>query len=104
MTRGRRPEGARLLRRPEGAGGAKGRPGGVLGALAGGRTVADACRRLGLSERRFYALRDRALQAALRGLEPRPAGRPARPGAAADARVATLEATIQELRLDLRAA
>jgi transposase-like protein len=81
---------------------AKGRLAVVLEVLAGRQTVADACGRLGLSERRFYDLRDQALRAALAGLEPRPRGRP--PRMSADARTTALEATVRELRLDLHAA
>jgi hypothetical protein len=75
----------------------------ILDVLAGRRAVGEACRQLGLSERRFLALRWLALQAALGGLEPRPAGRPARPPSEGEPEAA-LRATIRDLQLDLRAA
>jgi hypothetical protein len=104
MTRGRKPEGVGLIERLAGSEAAKTRLELILEALAGRRTVAEVCRQLGLGERRFHALRQQVLQAALGSLEPRPAGRPAQTPSAADGRVAALEAAVQELRLDLRAA
>jgi hypothetical protein len=103
MTRGRRPDGARLVERLEGSSGAKARLGMILDVLAGRRTVGQSCARLRLSERRFHGSRHRALQAALSGLEPCPAGHPARGPAGADARAA-LQAEVRDLRLELRAA
>jgi hypothetical protein len=49
MTRGRRPDGARLVERLEGSSGAKARLGMILDVLAGRRTVRQACARLGLT-------------------------------------------------------
>jgi hypothetical protein len=92
------------VERLAGSAGAKARLGMILEALAGRRTVAQACRALGLGERRFHALRHRALQAALEALEPRPGGRPARQAAGGDWRVAALEAALRDLKFDLRAA
>jgi hypothetical protein len=88
----------------EGSEAAKARLRAILEALAGRRTVAEVCRWLGVSERRYHALRRRALQGALRGLEPRPAGRRVAALSAGDARVGALEAEVRQLRLDLRAA
>jgi hypothetical protein len=88
----------------EGSAGAKARLVMILEVLAGRRAVAQACARLGLSERRFHALRRGALQAALGGLEPSPLGRPARAPADTDGRAAALEAEVRDLRLELRAA
>src|SRR5262249_55643733 len=95
----------------------------VLETLAGRRGVAAACALLGVGESRFHALRARALRAALRGLEPRPAGPPGapagggppageagrggrapRPGRGGAPRQAELEAEVRALRLDRRAA
>src|SRR5262245_54426911 len=76
----------------------------ILATAAGSRTQAEACLELGLSDRRFHALRGRMLQSALDGLAPRPAGRPHRTAAATDDRVRELEAIVRELRLDLQAA
>ncbi len=104
MTRGRRPEWDAAVGRLEGSALAKARLLAVLDVLSGRRTVAQAGLPLGLGERRLRALRDQALAAALAGLEPRPAGRPARAPAGPDARVAALEAEVRELRIGLRAA
>jgi hypothetical protein len=104
MTRGRRPGWVEALERLEGSAAAKARLRAVLEALAGGRTAAAVCLGLGISERHFRALRDRVLQAALAALEPRPAGRPARPEGEAGGRVAELKAAVSDLRLELRAA
>src|SRR5262245_40383031 len=101
MVRGRRPEWAEVVERLEGSAAARARLLAVLEVVAGQRTAAEAGQRLGLGERRLRALRDQALAAALAGLEPRPAGRPARPGDGPDGRVATLEAELRELRIDL---
>jgi hypothetical protein len=104
MSRGRKPEWAEAVGRLEGSAVAKARLRAVLEALTGRRTLAEVCLELGLSERRVRGLRDRMLQAALAGLEPRPAGRPAPPAGGPRRRVAELEAVVRDLRLDLRAA
>jgi Helix-turn-helix domain len=104
MARGRRPEWAGLVGRLDGSGLAKARLEMLLEVLAGRRSIADGCARLGLSERRLHALRQQALQAALASLEPRPAGRPVRMPEEGPETAETLQATIRDLRLDLRAA
>ncbi len=104
MARGRRPEWAGLVGRLDGSGLAKARLEMLLEVLAGRRSIADGCARLGLSERRLHALRQQALQAALASLEPRPAGRPVRVPAEGQETAETLQAAIRDLRLDLRAA
>jgi hypothetical protein len=104
MTRRRTPQWAAAVERLDGSALAKARLRAVLETLTGRRTVAEACRLLGLRERRFHELRNVVLQAALAGLEPRPAGRPPRPAAEPGGRVAALEATVRDLQLDLRAA
>jgi hypothetical protein len=103
-TRGRRPEWERVVQRLEGSEAAKARLQALLATLAGRQTVAQACARLGLSEARWYALRQRVLQAALAALEPQAAGRPGRGREELDARVRLLEAELRDLRLDLQAA
>jgi acyl-CoA synthetase (NDP forming) len=47
-----------------------------LAASVGEISVADACRKLGISRQRFYELEERAVRAFLEALEPRAAGRP----------------------------
>src|SRR5262245_38419751 len=104
MTRGRTTNWAEVVDRLDGSAEAKARLTTILEALAGQRTLAEAAARLGLGERRLHELRNRALQAAVGGLEPLRAGRPAGAAPEAEARVAALEATIGELRVELRAA
>jgi hypothetical protein len=48
----------------------------ILAHLSGECTVEEACERLGIGRSRFFELRERALQGALEGLLPGPAGRP----------------------------
>ncbi len=47
-----------------------------LSASVGEIPVVKACEQLGISRPRFYELEERALQAFLEALEPKPAGRP----------------------------
>jgi hypothetical protein len=74
----------------------------ILRTVAGACRVQEACEELGVSEARFHQLRQEALQAALDGLTPRPAGRPAAPPA--DPRVEELQRQNEALRLELLAA
>jgi hypothetical protein len=104
MTRGRKSEVADLVERLRGSDAAKARLTALLEALAGRRSAGQVGAALGLAGRRVQALRRRALQAALASLEPRPPGRPGGAPAAEAGRVAALEATIRELRIDLHAA
>ncbi len=104
MTRGRKSEAADLVGRLRGSDAAKARLIVILETLAGRRTTGQAGATLGLAERRLQSLRRRTLQAALASLEPRPPGRPSRAPVAGAARVAELEATNRELRIDLQAA
>src|SRR5262245_50959428 len=103
MTRGRKPEVARWVQRLDGSDEAKARLAVFLEVVAGTRPAAAAAAALGLSERRFHALRNHWLRAALASLEPRPMGRPPRRPEGAG-QLAALEAQVRSLRLDLRAA
>jgi hypothetical protein len=76
----------------------------MLAILSGRRAVAAVALELGLSERRLHKLRLQMLQAALMGLEPHPAGRPARRVAPTDADTDALRAQVGQLRLELHAA
>src|SRR5262249_1728640 len=100
--RGRLPSGPEYVEKLEGPENAKRRLELILRTLAGTCRIQDACEELGLSEARFHQIRQEALQAALDGLLPRPAGRPAAP--AADPRLAELEQQNEALRLELLAA
>lgn len=104
MTRGRRTRGPRMAQELEGSGEARERLELMLETVAGARTVKDASEQLNITEARFYALRDRALNAAVQSLEPRPAGRPAASHGAADPQIQELEARVVDLSLQLEAA
>jgi hypothetical protein len=96
-------EAARLVARLDGSAEARGRLAVFLETLAGRRTRGEAALALGISERRFHALRGRLLQAALEALEPRSPGRRAQPGEQTVGQVADLQGQVRDLRLDLRA-
>jgi hypothetical protein len=100
--RGRKPSGPAAVARLPGSPLARQRLQVVLETLAGTCRVQDACRRLDVSEQRFDQLRAQALHASLNALEPRPAGRPPRPTAAAE--VQALQARVAELEIELQAA
>src|SRR5262245_5697401 len=104
MTRGRRPDGEHAVADLEGSAVAKARLTAMLAILSGRRTVAAVALELGLSERRLHKLRLQMLQAALMGLEPHPAGRPAQRVAPTDADTDALRGQVGQLRLELHAA
>lgn len=68
--------GARLVEGLEGSRGAKERLRVVLETLSGQKSIAEACRELGVGETAFYKMRTRWLREALGSLEPRRRGRP----------------------------
>jgi hypothetical protein len=76
----------------------------LLETLTGRCHIGEACRRLGISEARFYQLREQMLTAALAGLEPRAAGRPRRLQSAADDEVARLRQQLADQDLELKLA
>jgi hypothetical protein len=100
--RGRLPSGPEYVEKLQGPPDAKRRLGAILRTLSGACRVQEACEELGVSEARFHQLRQEALQGALDGLLPRPAGRPAAPPA--DGRVSELRQENEGLRLELLAA
>lgn len=51
-----------------------------LAASIGELSVREACAKLGMSRQRFYELEDRAVLGFLEALNPKPPGRPAKPG------------------------
>jgi hypothetical protein len=86
MTRiGRKPQGVGLLTPLSGSELAKRRMKLFLQTLSGQTSVVQACAELGISEARFYGQRAEWLQESLALLEPRLAGRPAKPVATATA-------------------
>jgi len=104
MARGRPPCAAELVDHLDGSAEAKARLCAMLETLSGRRTVREISRVLGISDRRLHTVRRRLLQGMLDRMEPRPAGRPTRPAAAADESRAGLEAEVHRLRLELQAA
>ena len=100
--RGRLPAGPEYVEKLQGPEDAKRRLEVILRTLAGTCRVQEACQQLDISEARFHQLRQEALQAALDGLTPRPAGRPA--AGAAQPRIAELEQHKEALRLEVLAA
>jgi hypothetical protein len=99
--RGRLPAGPEYVEKLQGPAEAKRRLAIILRTLAGTCRVQEACAELGVSEARFHQLRQEALQAALDGLVPSPAGRPAAP--LPDPHVSRLQEDNEALRLELLA-
>jgi hypothetical protein len=102
--RGRRPSGPEYVEKLHGSPDAKERLTVILETLFERCRVREACARLGIAETRFHQIRIDALQAALDNLELRPAGRPPRADPESAARICELEAKVQTLQIELRAA
>jgi hypothetical protein len=102
--RGRKPAGPAYLDQLDGSSLAKERGKVVLDTVKGKCSVPDACRRLGISQARFYQLREEMLQAALAALEPGTPGRPAQAATPEQQQIAALEQTVARLQTQLRAA
>jgi hypothetical protein len=75
----------------------------LLETLDGSKSVPEACAELGVSESRLHELRREALEGALRALQPRPSGRPAKPEPSTP-KEEELQAHIKALEEDLQAA
>lgn len=103
MRTGRPPKGGDLAERVAGSAEAKRRACAVLQAMRGELTVAQACAEMGVGEARFYQLRDRFMAEGVAGLEPGLGGRP-RKAPPEDAEVKALQARIERLELELKAA
>jgi hypothetical protein len=103
--RGRRPVGPELIDRLAGSDEARRRAKVVLQTMTGELRVQEACERLGISEQRFEAIRQEAIEGAVASLEPKPVGRPPRAAEPTDAaEVAQLRDRVAELEAELRAA
>jgi len=77
----------------------------ILANLAGQINVADACADLGIEESWFFDLKHESLQRWVRTLEPGSPGRPSSGGASAEQQqIADLEAKVDRLELELKAA
>lgn len=103
MKTGRPPKGGELAGRTGGSAEAKRRARALLEAMRGGLPVAQACEEMGVSEARFYQLRDRFVAEGVAGLEPRLGGRP-RKVPPEDDEIKDLEARVARLELELKAA
>ena len=100
MPRGRPPKGAKLVEKLDGSDEAKKRLELVLLTIAGKRDVASACEELGIKKTAFVKIRDKVLQSALQGLEPKPSGRPRKEPEKPD-RVTELEQQVEHLKKEL---
>lgn len=103
MTRGRPTRGPQMALELDASRQARERLELMLETISGITSVTTASERLGISEARFYELRDRALTAAVQSLEPLPAGRPRTITDPGDARVDEMEAKLHELTVQLEA-
>jgi hypothetical protein len=104
MARGRPPLGPQLVDHLPGDAQAKQRLQVVLESLAGLRSIEEACVTLGIHEARFHELRAEVLQAALERLTPKTPGRPRQQTPEHEAQMASLEAQIRDLKIELQAA
>jgi hypothetical protein len=102
--RGRTPDGPEAVQRLDGSALAKRRLGLLLQVLGGHCRVQQACTRLGVKPARWAQLRQRALQAAVAALEPRPAGRRRRRHEVTPEQVQALTEQVRQLELELRLA
>jgi hypothetical protein len=102
--RERYPSGPEFVRKLAGSEQAKERLQVLLETVAGTCRTNEACQRLNISEQRLDQIRIDALQAAVHGLEPRPAGRPAHIPNEAELEVQRLKERIIELEAQVKAA
>lgn len=73
---GRKPQGWKHIDRLSAEESCKARLRAFLETMSGQCTVKEACRKLGIEQSRFFALRNQWLQEAVDLLAPKPAGRP----------------------------
>jgi hypothetical protein len=100
----RPPKGSELVEKYTGSDEAKARLKTVLATIAGDMTVAEAYGALGVSETRFYQIRDEAISGAIAELEPGMAGRPKIEESEEQKRIRELEAQVKMLRCELEGA
>lgn len=93
---GRKPQGWKLIDRVAAEESCKARLRAFLETMSGQCTVAEACRKLGIEQSRFFVLRNEWLEEAVGLLTPKPAGRP-RKTAAEDPQVADLKRQVEQL-------
>lgn len=101
MPAGRPPMGSKLVDRFPASEDAKMKLKAILDSVAGATSIPEACVKLGISETRFYQLREDALFAALQSLEPAAMGRPRKENVFSEAEVDVLHKKIANLENDL---
>ena len=102
--RGRYPAGPEYVDKVEGSALAKERARALLKTMFGGLRWREACQQLGVRETRLHQLRQAALQAFVRSLEPGTPGRPSRAVTREAVRMAELEQALAEKELELEQA
>ena len=100
----RPPTGPKIAARLEGGADAKRRLEVVLETIAGQTSVEEACAKLRLRQARFHVIRNQALEAAVKRLEPQPTGRPPKQPSPEQARVVELEREVARLTRELEVA
>lgn len=90
------------MEQAEGSADAKRRLRVILETVAGLKSVPEACAALGIEEARFYKLREKAVEAAVAGLEASAPGRPKKEDPADTARVRELEEERKRLLFELQ--
>lgn len=101
---GRKPVGPALAERVSASEQARARLRVLLETITGDKTMDEACQTLGIQKTRLFTLRNEALQAAARALEPAPLGRPPQVAGPEAARIAQLEQQLEQLEVELAAA
>jgi hypothetical protein len=104
MGRGRPGKGWGHIDGLEGEDAEKARMKRIFQTVSGELTVREAAKALGISEARFFAMREEVLQQWLDALQPRPPGRPPKHEETEPAEVEALLRQIKELQLDLKVA
>jgi hypothetical protein len=104
MPRGRTPDPLRIVAGLTGSTSAKQRLARMLQTLTGEVSIPAAAAALHVGRSRFCLQRRAMLQTALAELEPKTRGRPPDPVSRQEQRIAELEAAVQALKIDLRAA
>jgi len=104
MGRGRKADGPKLVESLAGSPEAKRRCRVILETLGGQRSVAKACKELGIEEARYHQLKLQALAAAVAGLEARVPGRPRKEESAESAQVKALLEERKRLLFELQIA
>lgn len=100
----RPPRGPKQVESLQGSAHAKRRLRVILETITGQRRIASACEVLGINEAAFHKLRQRTLQEAVEGLEPRPLGRPRQEPTAEEKEISALQEEIHDLKRRLHAA